>query len=252
MEHDDTARWRQQMGRGIADWAKAPGMLHEADASSWLMLSGAPSPDVNMALVYDDDPDVMSSVLSSIEQMNCPALLLLAGAGKSGAGHLAGNWSGVGEMPMMAIALAEAPVATDTRVRRAGPADADVVTGLLADAYGMSREIARIPVTVLAPPSDSVTIWLLEQDGEAVSTVTASRDDDVVALWCMGTPARFERRGFGRALLAAVLQDYLTQGVTTGLLAATPAGLPLYEAAGWQHVESWQVFTNAVSAQFSH
>lgn len=165
--------------------------------------------------------------------MNCPALLL-AGPGKSRAGDLTETWTEVGEMPMMAIDLADAPLAPDARVRRAGPADVDVVTSLLADAYGMEAEIARIPAAVHTTPSDTITIWLLEQGGEAVSTVTACRDDDVVSLWCMATPVRFERRGFGRALLGAVLQDYLTQGVATGLLGATPAGLPLYEAAGWR------------------
>lgn len=56
MENDGIERWRNQMGRGIGDWAKPAGMLHEVGAGSWFMLSGAPSPGVNLALVHDDDP----------------------------------------------------------------------------------------------------------------------------------------------------------------------------------------------------
>lgn len=44
----------------------------------------------------------------------------------------------------------------------------------------------------------------------------------------------------------------MRDGAEIGLLGATPAGLPLYEATGWRTVEQWRVFTNAASAQFSH
>jgi GNAT superfamily N-acetyltransferase len=252
MEQGDVARWRQQMGQGIAPWASKPGMVGEVGATSWLMLTGAPSPDVNMALVYDDDPDVLSSVLKKIEQLGCPALVLLAGDGKTRAHDLAGAWEGVGEMPMMTAELTQAPHASDPRVRRAGPGDEEAVRDLIGEAYGLSPEIASICTEILQRPVDTMTIWLLEDDGRAVSTVTACRVQDVVSLWCMATPERFGRRGFGRSLLGAVLDDALTSGASTGLLAATPAGLPLYAATGWQHVEDWQIFTNAVSAQFSH
>jgi GNAT superfamily N-acetyltransferase len=252
MEQGKAALWRQQMGQGIAPWASKPGMVGEVGASSWLMLTGAPSPDVNMALVYDDAPNVLASVLENIEQLDCPALVLLAGDGKLRAHDLTGAWEGVGEMPMMMADLTRAPHASDPRVRRAGPSDEEAVRDLIADAYGLSPEIASICTDILHGPVDTMTIWLLEDQGQAVSTVTACRVDDVVSLWCMATPERFGRRGFGRTLLAAVLDDELTRGANTGLLAATPAGLPLYAATGWQHVEDWQIFTNAVSAQFSH
>jgi GNAT superfamily N-acetyltransferase len=252
MEQDDVAGWRKQMGQGIDAWASGPGGMHVVDEGFWLMLTGAPSPDVNLALVYDDDPAVLSTVVTHIEQMGCPALLLLAGAARARVGDLPETWAGVGELPFMTIELAQAPRAADARVRRAGPADVEAVAGLLADAFEMPPEIARVCTEVLTTPSDTMTIWLLEQDGEPVCTVTACRVDDVVSLWSMATPERFRRRGFGRSLLAAVLEHFLADGAKTGLLGATPAGLSLYEATGWQHVEAWQVCTNAVSAQFSH
>jgi isopentenyl diphosphate isomerase/L-lactate dehydrogenase-like FMN-dependent dehydrogenase len=180
MEQGDVARWRQQMGQGIAPWASKPGMVGEVGATSWLMLTGAPSPDVNMALVYDDDPDVLSSVLKKIEQLGCPALVLLAGDGKTRAHDLAGAWEGVGEMPMMTAELTQAPHASDPRVRRAGPGDEEAVRDLIGEAYGLSPEIASICTEILQRPVDTMTIWLLEDDGRAVSTVTACRVQDVV------------------------------------------------------------------------
>jgi hypothetical protein len=49
-----------------------------------------------------------------------------------------------------------------------------------------------------------------------------------------------------------VLQLAYDDGATLGLLGATPAGLPLYEATGWRTEETWDLYTDAVSEQFSH
>lgn len=41
-----------------------------------------------------------------------------------------------------------------------------------------------------------------------------------------------------------------SQGVEVGLLGATPAGKPLYDATGWSTLEDWEIYTNGSSAQF--
>lgn len=248
----DVARWRMQMGTGIGPWVDHPGMVHAVDGTRWLSLSGLPSPDVNMAMVYDADPAVLAGAVAEIDALAAPALVLLAGPGAERADDLADPWVHAGSMPMMAIELAEAPRRPDPRVRQAGPDDREAVVALLADAYQMTPDVLSICVDPLDQMGETMRIWLLEDDGVAVSTVTTARTGDAVSIWCMGTPERYGRRGYGRALLAAVLDHFHTEGISTGLLGATPAGRPLYEATGWQHVEDWQVFTNATSAQFSH
>jgi hypothetical protein len=248
----DVARWRMQMGEGIRPWVDHPGMVHAVDETRWLSLSGLPSPDVNMAMVYDADPAVLAGAVAEIEAVAAPALVLLAGRGAELAGDLAEPWQNVGDMPMMTIELADAPRQPDARVRRAGPEDREAVVGLLADAYQMTPEVLSICVDPLDRMGSTMGIWVLEDDGVAVSTVTTAVTDDAVGIWCMATPERFGRRGYGRALLAAVLDQLYADGVRTGLLGATPAGEPLYAATGWQHVERWTIFTNATSAQFSH
>ncbi len=248
----EVARWRMLMGAGIRPWTDHPGMVHRADEACWLALSGLPSPDVNMALVADGDPAVLAGALKEIDEVGAPALVLLAGAGRSRAGDLADPWLSVGEMPMMSIELEAAVRRADARVRRAEAGDEAAVMGLLVDAFQMAPEVVSICTDPIARQGDVMGIWLLEDDGEAVSTVTTTRTDEVVSIWCMGTPARYARRGYGSAIIAAVLEHYHAEGVRTGLLGATPAGQPLYEATGWQHVEQWSIFTNATSAQFSH
>jgi GNAT superfamily N-acetyltransferase len=93
---------------------------------------------------------------------------------------------------------------------------------------------------------------VLEEEGTPVATVTVCRAEEIASLRCMGTPERYGRRGYGRALLACVLQLAYDDGATLGLLGATPAGLPLYEATGWHTEETWDLYTDAVAEQFSH
>jgi GNAT superfamily N-acetyltransferase len=206
-----------------------------------------------MVLVYDDDAELLTEPLAQIDKRGCPSLLMFAGPGKELAGAVPPSYTNVGEMPIMAADLATVPRQPDPRVRKATAADVDTVADLIADAYGFARDIAQLAAAPLESASMApMSIYVLEDDGQVVSTVTACRVEDVVSLWCMGTPERFGRRGYGRALLAAVLQIAYDDGATLGLLGATPAGLPLYEATGWHTEESWDLYADAVSEQFSH
>jgi len=84
-----------------------------------------------------------------------------------------------------------------------------------------------------------------------VCALMTSRVGDAFTLWCMSTPERFGRHGFGRALLADTMARAASDGVKVGLLGATPAGKPLYDATGWTTLETWEIYTNGESAQFS-
>jgi hypothetical protein len=53
----------------------------------------------------------------------------------------------------------------------------------------------------------------------------------------------------GRALLGHVLNAARQDGMSVGLLGATPAGKPLYDATDWRTVEEWRLFVNATSVQ---
>jgi GNAT superfamily N-acetyltransferase len=58
----------------------------------------------------------------------------------------------------------------------------------------------------------------------------------------MATPARFERRGYGRAVLGHALADAAADGLGVALLGATTAGRPLYDATGWTTLEEWDLY----------
>jgi GNAT superfamily N-acetyltransferase len=241
------------MGEAISGWGAIPGAVSEVSDGHWLLLSGAPSPDVNLVLVQSSDEKVLEHALATVDRVGAPAVVCLAGEA-SGQG-IGSSWQAVGTMPFMQAELAQVPQAVDRRVRVAGPDDVEVTIALLAEAYGMDPAVAQVAVepvlTGLTQESSDMRYWLLVDDDVPVSMVLDARAGDVITLWCMGTPQRFGRRGHGRALLGHVLNAARQDGMTVGLLGATPAGKPLYDATGWRTLEEWRLFVNAASAQFA-
>jgi Acetyltransferase (GNAT) domain len=252
MDEAELSLRRSQMGQSVQPWVLASGSqaVGGLGTGHWLMLSGAPSPDVNVALVYDGDPETLANTRHRVETAGYPTLFMLAGPSK--ATELGSGWQHAGAMPFMLSSLTSEHLHFDTRVRQADAGDFDTVGEIMAEAYGMTREVADVVPNVLRVDQDAIRIWLLFDNGQPVSTVLTAIVDDAVCVWCMGTPARFGRQGYGRSLLADVLLRAKGEGASIGLLGATAAGKPLYEATGWSTLEEWQLFLNAESVQFSH
>jgi len=247
----EVAGRRRHMGEALAGWSSVSGCVHSVDAGSWVYLSGLPSPDVNMALVDGSDRSVLEDVVDRVDSVGAPTLVFFAGDGLPLARTMGDGWSHAGAAPFMTTTIASAPQLLDSRVRRATAEDRSAVVGLWTDAFGIPVEaIAPIFDAMLADPHDPMSAWLLEHDGEAVSTVTTGRVGDAVTLWCMATPERFGRRGYARALLADTMARAASDGAEVGLLGATPAGKPLYDATGWTTLEDWEIYTNGDSAQY--
>ena len=222
MDQNELALRRTQMGWVCAALATGTDMEYQVDAGWWLGLTGAPSPDVNMALLHQRDSSALAEELRRIEARGCPAFVMPAGDGRSLESELPDGWEPVGTTPMMAADLATTPTAPDPRVRLAGPDDIDALTDLVVESYGMPREIAAITMEPLGRDGTGLHAWLLEEDGRVVSTVSTYRIEDSVSVWTMATPVRFGRRGKGRSLLAAVLDHARNDGAKIGLLSRPP------------------------------
>jgi len=251
MGSSELSRRRRQMGEALAGWSGVPGAEHSVGAGSWTFLSTLPSADVNFALVHGSDPKDLHVVVDRINEVSVPAMVFLTGDGLALAESLGAGWSHVGSMPFMIADVAATPQQLDPRVRRATTEDRSAVVGLMADAFGMPVEaIEPIVDASLVGPEGGMIVWLLEHEGQAVSTVVSGRAGDAITLWCMATPERFARRGFARALLASTMARATSDGAQVGLLGATPAGKPLYDATGWSTLEDWEIFATGDSAQF--
>lgn len=245
----DLARLRDVMIRPMLELVPE-GQPLLVEPGLWVLCLGGSLPDFNMALVETADQQVLEDARTTLADR--PALIMLAGSATAHVDSVTEPWRHVGSMPIMTRALAGYTGSPDPRVRLGrSAADIDAATGLAAEAFGMPADelLPAMEPTV----RDEITLrtWLLEEDGNAVSCVNTAIVDGVVSIWTMSTPERLGRRGYGRALLDTVLAHAAHEGAHTGVLGATPAGQPLYEATGWSTVEHWQILTNAMSAQFS-
>jgi GNAT superfamily N-acetyltransferase len=250
VDETELEKRRAQMGKSCLSFiANSPGSTGDQGVGWWVALSGAPSPDLNAALVDTGEEATAARTLRRVEEAGFPTLFMLAGAGRGF--DLGENWQHVGEMPFMSSSLGSGQLRPDDRVRRAGAADFAAFVELCAATFGLAPQVAAVITETLDAKDDATKIWLLVEGGQAVSTVLTSLVDDAVCVWCMATPERFARRGHGRALLADVLSRARADGAGIGLLGATPAGKPLYDATGWSTLEDWRIYTNAASAQFT-
>lgn len=252
MDSSEVSLRRDQMGQAaVAIMRGGPAPIVDLGEGYWMALSGAPSPDLNMALVSSGGAPAVAAVLDRVTNSGIPTLFMLAGECQSEV--LSEPWDQVGEMPFMASALTSDQLVSDPRVRRAGLDDAVVVCQLMAEAFGIDEDMVKgVTDGVLRDGSGKTNIWLLVDDEGPISAVLTSIVDEAVTVWCMSTPQRFARRGFGRAVLAHALLEAKSDGAIVGLLGATPAGKPLYDSTGWTTLESWRLFASVDSAQFSH
>lgn len=245
MAHD-VSTIRRRMGAAFSSLpAREDLAVHDA-SGWWAVLSTLPAPDANMVLVHEHEPEAVAEALGLIAERDVPALFMLAGAAESLGSHLPGEWSHVGAMPVMTKELGAE--ADDPRVRAATMDDVQVCGVLMEQAFGLPADVAGLFAEVFVPSTG--TFWILEDGGSPVSAVFAHQVEDSVSIWCMSTPPEQQRKGYGRALLSAALARAAAAGATWGILGATEAGYPLYDATGWSTADEWQIYANAASEQF--
>jgi hypothetical protein len=250
MDEAELAVRRSQMGESACRFlGTGPRSIVRQGPGYWVALSGARLDDANLALVDTRDPTMLAHALEQIERPGFPTSLSLAGACRGY--QLGPGWKHVRDAPFMGRTLSQDLGSADRRVREAGVEDYEVVSQIIADAFGLTKDVSDTMAGIVRHPDPGAKVWLLVVDERPVSTVLASIVEDAVCVWCAATPARFTRRGHCRALLAEVLSKASLQGATTGLLVSSPAGKPFYDATGWTTLETWSTFTNARWAQLA-
>jgi N-acetylglutamate synthase-like GNAT family acetyltransferase len=90
-------------------------------------------------------------------------------------------------------------------LRRAGPADAEAITELVAAAYRHYEPlIGRTPMPMLVHYADALReheIWVLELDGPLVGVIELKPRSDQLWVENVAVAPRWQGRGFGRLLL---------------------------------------------------
>ncbi|MYV57643.1 GNAT family N-acetyltransferase [Streptomyces sp. SID3212] len=128
-------------------------------------------------------------------------------------------------------------------VRSVSSDEAGLYRAALAAGYGGPEEI--FSVFVARPVLDHVAMraYVAEVAGVVVATSFGVLVDDFVGVFNIAVPPEYRRRGYGRVATEAVLRDAYEEGARTAFLHASPPGVPLYRAMGFQLAENWSLFT---------
>lgn len=163
-----------------------------------------------------------------------------------------------GKLRMRLADLAAVPVPAD--VRRAGPADAAAIAGILAAAFADARWTVELVRKVLLEADDVVAVWLAPASGEAHATASSrllpERFPGSGYLHWVGTRPGRQGGGLGRAVSLAALAELRARGCRDAVLETDDgrrAAIALYVGLGFRpeccaegHRARWDAILEAV------
>ncbi|GAA4558801.1 GNAT family N-acetyltransferase [Planotetraspora kaengkrachanensis] len=209
-----------------------------------LITSGIPLPHLNGVFTDSREPDVdevaefahrmtESAVPWSIQVRGEPTPELVEVATRFGLTHRM-------RLPLMAMPAAPVTFTSDGHaVRTVDGKEHELYRDVLAAGFEAPVDI----MAALAQPEildmPGATAYLVEADGEPVSTGFGILVGDHIGVFNISTPPGHRRRGYGRTATEAVLRDGYAAGARVAFLQASSDGLPLYELLGFRVVETW-------------
>ena len=157
-----------------------------------------------------------------------------------------------GACPLMTVELtATAPDEGPYRIEAVrDPEQLATMVNTLADAYALAPEYtsAAFGLAIMAEPDTTPSLaW---REGEAHSAAITTRVGTDIGIWAMGTAARFQRQGAGRALLGTVMSRLATEGAKRCFLFPSPAGRRLYDSLGFVEVDRSEIWLKGISTEF--
>jgi len=82
-------------------------------------------------------------------------------------------------------------------------------------------------------------------EGEPVATSAMVLDSGVAGIYAVATLPQARRKGIGRLMTVLPLLDARRQGYHTGVLQASPMGLPIYQKIGFRQVCNFNLYIQA-------
>ncbi|MBM7417275.1 MULTISPECIES: GNAT family N-acetyltransferase [Nocardiaceae] len=232
---------RQSFGQTTRSWADH---TFESTESGWVAFSGLARPDYNLALVHGGDAaEQVGRVIDSVTALRRPALVMLAGAGLSGAQTLAdAGWVSLQAMPFMHRSTGGSrPV---DGVREITEDDLPACQEVASLAFGVGPELAAAVYTAETLRRPDAMAFGLFVDDELVSCLLSCRAGDTVTGWALATHPDHRRAGHAARLIAGGKHvETGLNGPSQDLCLASPAGVPLYASLGFHTTEYWQVWS---------
>jgi len=220
-------------------------------------LTGGPAADFNMAM-FDEDPDdfaVFDDFVSRVNASRISALAMLSGAAGRRLGPVA-KMKGLieaGTAPLMtrSEALPDAPNSEFVTKRVTEAREMSVFGDLAASAFAMDHPwVDRTFAAASLLDAPALRFYIAYRGDAPMSAVCTSGAGSTVGIWTMSTPPDMQRKGAGRAVLLAAMQDHAKRGAETFYLIATAAGKPLYDRLGFTTVDDLSIWLVGESSQF--
>jgi len=112
----------------------------------------------------------------------------------------------------------------------------DAHRDLMTRAFEMPRDVAEQLLVEEMVDDPGFAIVIGRVGGEPVSTAVLSVTGSTAGVYNVATPPEHQRRGYGRVLTRAAVDEGLRRGCDHAILQASTAGQPVYEAMGFVHV----------------
>jgi N-acetylglutamate synthase len=209
-----------------------------------LYASGLPMAFFNGAIATDpvDDPDAAVAAALAFMASNDVPWLLWVRAGLDEALLDAGRAAGLrdaGGPPVMGWSPIDPPadLRPDLEISvvrdRAG---IEAHHDLAARGFDAPLGIFERLVTDATVADPSFALLVGRADGEPVSTAVLSVSGTTGGIYNVATPPEHQRRGYGRALTCAAVDEAVRRGCDHAILQSSSAGRPVYEALGFREL----------------
>ena len=213
--------------------------------------TGLPHPLGNVAWNANLGPEVVESridgVIHSLKQRQVPGAWIVGPTSQPsdlGDRLLSRGFILADRMPGMILdlnTLQAPPVPAGVEILEVRDLETlDRWTHVLSEGYDIPLEIATCFSNL--PEGDRFTsraplrVYLALHQGRPVACSMLYSGSDLAGVYCVATVPDARRKGIGAAVTAAPLLDARDQGLSTGLLHATPLGEPVYRRLGFQEV----------------
>ena len=218
------------------------GPEHTPSGARWrAVVSGGDHPDLNPAVLLPGaTADDAAGLLAALAAADVPGLISPSDLADAGAAETlrAGGYvaAPLPEALMRCTALPDRVEGAFRVARVRNRGELDVAIGVAAETHVVDVASAERTLAREVHEGEDVGTWIAWDGDQPASVVWLTAAGDEIGVWSMMTPVRHRRRGAGRAVLTAALDDVWNGTTRAALLWSTPAGRPLYESVGFTAV----------------
>jgi GNAT superfamily N-acetyltransferase len=225
-----------------------PGGWARSTTGATVAVTGVASPTLNGVVVDGEDVDVgtVAGLLDEVAATGLPYSLQYRPAMEDSLAEVAsarGMTREEPDVPLMVwdrrgeAVLADPPAGL--LIRELTPAEAPLHADVAAAGFEAPVEHFRQLVSPVVLDQPGVRCYLGEIDGVPVTTGLGVQVGSSIAVFNIGTPAAYRRKGYGAAVTARVVEDGLSSGSNWAWLQSSEAGLRVYERLGFRTTEWW-------------